>query len=45
MDHDEGDFCSVDVDKVDMIKYPFLRKIPWYNVSLEQGDCIYVPHG
>jgi len=45
MDHDEGDYCSVDVEKVDMIKYPFLRKIPWYNVSLEQGDCIYVPHG
>lgn len=45
MDQKEGDYCSVDVDKVDMVKYPFLQTLPWWNVTVEQGDCLYVPHG
>eukprot|EP00795_Rhopilema_esculentum_P006839 gene6839-12434_t len=44
MDHEEGDYCSVDVDKVDMLKYPFLRKLQWWNATVEEGDCIYVPY-
>ena len=45
MDHEEGDFCSVDSEKVDMVKYPFLRNISWYSAIVEDGDCIYIPNG
>ena len=45
MDHQDGDYCSVNVDKVDMNKYPFLLDLPWWNATMEEGDCLYVPYG
>jgi len=45
MDHGEGDYCSVNVDKVDMLKYPSLQNLPWWSARLEPGDCIFVPYG
>ncbi|XP_078701244.1 bifunctional peptidase and arginyl-hydroxylase JMJD5-like [Branchiostoma floridae x Branchiostoma belcheri] len=43
--HTDGteDF-SVDVDRVDMYKYPSLRTIPWWSARIERGDCLYLPH-
>lgn len=45
LDRGEGEYCGVDVDKVDMIKYPSLQSIPWWSAHLIAGDCIYVPFG
>ena len=45
MDHGEGDYCSVNVDKVDMFKYPSLQNLPWWSAHLEQGDCMFIPYG
>ena len=45
MDHKDGEYCSVDVDSVDMYKYTFLRNIPWWWAEVQAGDCIYVPYG
>ncbi|XP_037080386.1 uncharacterized protein LOC119101199 [Pollicipes pollicipes] len=43
-DHMEGRYSSVDVQHVDMYKFPGLRDVPWYNVTLEKGDCFYLPY-
>jgi lysine-specific demethylase 8 len=45
MDHKEGDYCSVNVNSVDMYKYPSLQDIPWWSAEIKAGDCIYVPYG
>lgn len=45
IDHGEGEYCGVDVDKVDLIKYPSLQNIPWWSAHVVAGDCIYVPLG
>ncbi|XP_071507437.1 bifunctional peptidase and arginyl-hydroxylase JMJD5-like [Diadema antillarum] len=44
IDHPEGSFSGVDVDRVDFQKYPGLAKVPWYNVTLERGDCLFIPY-
>lgn len=45
MDHGEGDYCSVNVDQVDMFKYPSLQNLPWWSAHLEPGDCLFIPYG
>ncbi|XP_043194725.1 bifunctional peptidase and (3S)-lysyl hydroxylase Jmjd7-like [Amphibalanus amphitrite] len=42
-DHMEGLYSSVDVTSVDMYRFPGLRDVPWYNVTLWKGDCFYLP--
>ncbi|XP_022105662.1 lysine-specific demethylase 8-like isoform X2 [Acanthaster planci] len=44
IDHPEGSFSGVDVDKVDMYKYPGLSQVPWYNVTMQPGDCFFIPY-
>ncbi|CAK8680367.1 unnamed protein product [Clavelina lepadiformis] len=34
----------IDVERVDMQKYPSLSKIPWHRASMEPGDCLYIPY-
>lgn len=43
-DNPSGSYSSVDVDHVDMYKYPQFLDVPWYNVSMEPGDCLYIPY-
>jgi len=43
IDVPDGGYASVDVEKVDMYKYPTLQKLPWYNVIMNAGDCLYIP--
>lgn len=45
MNHEEGDYCSVNVDQVDMFKYPSLQNLPWWSARLEPGDCLFIPYG
>ncbi|XP_030832561.1 bifunctional peptidase and arginyl-hydroxylase JMJD5 [Strongylocentrotus purpuratus] len=44
IDHPEQSFSGVDVDKVDLTKYPGLGQVPWYNVTMERGDCLFIPY-
>lgn len=36
-------FSEIDVDSVDLLKYPDVANIMFYNVSLKAGDCLYIP--
>lgn len=33
----------IDVDKMDLIKYPGWRDVHWSYVDLNPGDCVYIP--
>ncbi|XP_013382112.1 uncharacterized protein LOC106152915 [Lingula anatina] len=35
--------CPADVDAVDLIKYPNISKAAIYNVTINEGDMLYVP--
>ena len=43
-EHESTGYYMLDVDAVDMAKYGGLSKVPWYNVSVEAGDCLYLPY-
>ena len=45
MDHGEGDYSSVNVDQVDMFKYPSLLNLPWWSARMDAGDCLFIPYG
>jgi len=42
-DAEAGEYVAVDVDAVDAVKYPGIRKVIFYNADLKAGDCIYIP--
>ncbi|KXJ22797.1 lysine-specific demethylase 8 [Exaiptasia diaphana] len=44
IDHRVGGYSGVDVDKVDFTKYPGLRDVTYYNVTMETGDCLFIPY-
>ena len=44
IDEPEGSFSKVDVDKVDLQKYPGLADVPWYKAAMEPGDCLFIPY-
>lgn len=35
---------KLDVEKVDLLKYPGWRDVNWTYADLEPGDCIYIPY-
>nr|CAB3257799.1 jmjC domain-containing protein 7 [Phallusia mammillata] len=39
----DGGYSSVDVEKVDMYKYPTLGDLEWHLGKMEAGDCLYIP--
>ena len=41
---DKG-YSQVDVEAVDMLKFPKLQQIPWYSAKLKKGDCLFIPSG
>ena len=41
----DGSYHVVDIDSVDMYKYPAFRDIPWYSARMEKGDCLFIPNG
>ncbi|RUS84149.1 hypothetical protein EGW08_008077, partial [Elysia chlorotica] len=41
----EGSYSLVDVEKVDMEKFPRFSEIKWKSVRMKAGDCIYIPKG
>lgn len=44
IDNEKGSFSQVDVDKVDLYKYPGLAQVPWYRGWMEAGDCLFIPY-
>ncbi|XP_077988721.1 bifunctional peptidase and (3S)-lysyl hydroxylase Jmjd7-like [Glandiceps talaboti] len=44
IDNPSGNFCEVDVDKVDMTKYPGLQDVPWYSAKMKPSDCMFIPY-
>ena len=44
IDKPDGSFSKVDVDKVDLEKYPGLADVPWYKATMEPGDCLFIPY-
>lgn len=40
----KGMYSKMDVDKVDMKKYPKVQQVPTFKVSMEPGDCLYIPY-
>ncbi|XP_074657729.1 tRNA wybutosine-synthesizing protein 5-like [Tubulanus polymorphus] len=44
MDHPEGAYSSIDVDKVDFTKYKKMNEVEFYHVHLSAGDCMFIPY-
>ena len=36
-------FGRIDVDKVDLVKFPKWKDVEWWYVDLDAGDCVYIP--
>ena len=34
----------IDVDAVDLVKYPGWTELEWYDGDMEPGDCLFIPH-
>lgn len=30
--------------RVDFVKYPSLKDVEYYNVTMEPGDCLFIPY-
>ncbi|EDO37504.1 predicted protein [Nematostella vectensis] len=39
-----GGFATLDVDKVNLIKYPKFKEVHWQYANLTAGDCLYLPY-
>jgi lysine-specific demethylase 8 len=39
-----GAYSRVDVEKVDLNKFPKLRYLPWYEIKMKKGDCLFIPY-
>lgn len=44
LDHADEAFLGVDVDRVDMYRYPGLRRMRWYRATVDAGDCFFIPY-
>lgn len=40
-----GGYSYVDVDAVDLLKYPKIKDVRYSKVTMKAGDCIFVPGG
>ncbi|BFY99089.1 hypothetical protein BsWGS_02129 [Bradybaena similaris] len=38
-------YSLVNTAKVDLFKFPLLATLPWHEVHLNKGDCIFIPRG
>lgn len=44
IDFPSGGYSGVDVDRVDFVKYPSLENVEYFNVTMEPGDCLFIPY-
>ncbi|XP_056021082.1 bifunctional peptidase and arginyl-hydroxylase JMJD5-like isoform X2 [Ostrea edulis] len=38
-----GGYSEVDVEQVDMFRFPEFQNLPWWKSSLTPGDCLFIP--
>lgn len=46
--HDHGGYGErslIDVDSVDLVRFPTLTQAMWWEADMQPGDCLYVPTG
>ncbi|KAK3095838.1 hypothetical protein FSP39_019795 [Pinctada imbricata] len=41
---EQQSYSTVDVEAVDMYKFPKLGEVPWYEIHMKKGDCLYIPY-
>ncbi|XP_071955296.1 bifunctional peptidase and (3S)-lysyl hydroxylase Jmjd7-like [Antedon mediterranea] len=39
-----GGYSSVDIDEVDLLKYPGLTQVEFHYAEMSAGDCIFIPY-
>jgi lysine-specific demethylase 8 len=44
LDDKQRGHYNIDVDRVDLEKYPGLVGVPWYEAVVYKGDCLYLPY-
>ncbi|XP_071499211.1 uncharacterized protein [Diadema antillarum] len=42
---EQGGNSQVEPDSVDLLKYPDIAKIRWSNITINAGDCLFIPKG
>lgn len=42
--NNQGSHSDIDVDSVDLRKYPKLAEVEFYHINMTAGDCLYIPH-
>ncbi len=40
-EYEIGGFSSIEVNAVDLIKYPKIKDVPWSFVTVNAGDCLF----
>lgn len=43
IDHPNGGYSSLDVDRVNFTKYPSLREVEYIECQMDEGDCLFIP--
>lgn len=38
-------FSGIDPNKIDLMEFPKVSRVPWTYTTLRPGDCIYIPAG
>lgn len=42
-DREIGGFSRINPEKVNLIKYPKVAEVPWSFVTVQAGDCLFLP--
>ena len=42
-EYETGGYSLLDVESVDLIKYPEVKDVPWSFVTVNAGDCLFLP--
>ena len=40
-----GGFATLDVESVNLIKYPKFKEVKWQYANMTPGDCLFLPYG
>lgn len=41
--YEVGGYSVLDVDSIDLFKYPKVKDVPWSFVTINAGDCLFLP--
>ena len=43
-DRGYGGFATLDVESVNLIKYPKFKEVKWQYANMTAGDCLFLPY-